>query len=77
MGGVRAYQDWKQSRINDCEELDMKIFDVNLDNLDSVTKKNLEHSLSVFIAEVKKVNGDEFPGQTLYQLVVSIQRYFN
>ena len=75
--GFKAYQDWRQSRINGCEQLDIKIFDANLENLSTVTKENLKHSLSVFIAEVKKVNGDDFPGQTLYQLVVSIQHYLN
>ena len=75
--GVRAYQQWRSSRLNDSETLDIEIFDASLDCLATVKKQNLEHSLCIFIAEVKKVNDDEYPGKTLYQLAVSIQRYLN
>ena len=57
--GVRAYQQWRVNRLNDSETLDINIFDA------TVTKQNLEHALCIFIAEVKKVNGDEYPGKTL------------
>ena len=75
--GVRAYQQWRSNRLSDSEQYDSRIFDANLDSLACVTKVNLEHALCVFIAEVKKVNGDEYPGCTLYQLAVSIQKYLN
>ena len=63
--------------MTDCENLDINIFDANLENLESVRKMNLEHALCIFIVEVKKVNWEEYPGKTLYQLTVSIQRYLN
>ena len=63
--------------MTDCENLDINIFDANLENLESVRKMNLEHALCIFIVEVKKGNGEEYPGKTLYQLTVSIQRYLN
>ena len=31
----------------------------------------------MFIAEVKKIDGTEYPGKTLYHLVVSIQKHLN
>ena len=77
MWAVRAYQQWRSSRITDSETFDINIFDSNLEDFSNVTKEKLEHSLCIFLAEVKKVNGDEYPGKTLYQLVVSIQRYLN
>ena len=75
--GVRAYQEWWKNRLTDCENLDINIFDANLENLESVRKMNLEHALCIFIVEVKKVNREEYPGKTLYQLTVSIQHYLN
>ena len=74
---VRAYQQWRNNKITDEHSFDIDVFDANLDDLSKVTKKNLEHALCIFLAEVKKVNGDEYPGKTLYQLVVAIQHYLN
>ena len=36
---------------------------------------NLIHSLCHFIPEITKVNDEAFPGKTLYQLIVSLQKY--
>ena len=74
---VRAYQQWRTNRLRDSQNLNIDIFDSNLENLCNLSKQNLENVLCIFIAEVKKVNGEEYPGKTLYQLIVSIQWYLN
>ena len=38
-----------------------------------ITGKSLKFALCHFITEVKKVNGDDFPGKTLYDIIVCIQ----
>ncbi len=38
-------------------------------------KVSLSYALSNFIMEVKKRDGTDFPGQTLYQIVICIQFY--
>ena len=75
--GVRAYQEWRLNRLNDIGTYDENIFNANLDDLKSVTKVNLVKSLCRFIVEVKKVSGEEYPGKTLYQLAISIQKYLH
>ena len=38
----------------------------------------LSHSLCRFIPEVTKVNnGGEYPGKTLYKMIIAIQKYLN
>ena len=45
-------------------------------NLESLTKENLQHSLCRFVPEVTKRKGDGlYPGKTLYQMIVAIQKY--
>ena len=73
--GVKAYQEWCENRLSDGESYDEHIFNANLDDVGKLTKENLEHSLCIFIADVCKLNGDNYPGLTLYQLTVSIQRF--
>ena len=73
--GVKTYQEWRENKLSDIANYDECVFNVNLDNLESLTKQNLEHSLCMFIAEVCKVNGDDYPGKMLYQLTVSIERF--
>ena len=77
MWGYRTYQEWRAKKLSDCNAYDVDIFNANLDDLKSLTMENFESSLCVFIAEVNKVNGEDYPGMTLYQLSVSIQKYLN
>ncbi len=44
----------------------------DLNNVRQVSKGNLAFSLCAFISEVKN-DGSEFPGATLYQIVICIQ----
>ena len=75
--GVRAFNSWRDNKIKNCETLDMKIFDANLDNVKSLRKSDLSHALTRFIPEVTKCNGDDYPGKTLYEMIVSIQKFLN
>lgn len=40
------------------------------------SEPELDEVLSVFISQVRKHNKDRYPGQTLYEMVTSIQKYF-
>jgi hypothetical protein len=44
--------------------------------LENMTKDELNYSISRFLCEVKKQNGDHYPGKTLHELVICIQLYF-
>jgi integrase len=45
--------------------------------LENMTKDELNYSISRFICEVKKKNGDDYPGETLHELVISLQLHFD
>ena len=52
--------------------------EVDFDVVKSILKENLIHSLCRFIPEItKKKDGSPYPGKTLYEMIVSIQKYLN
>ena len=72
---VNAYCEWRISRLESVQ-FDQSIFDCDLRNLVGITKENLEYSLCRFVPEVTKSKGDgPYPGKTLYQLIVAIQKF--
>ncbi len=52
---------------------DMRILWGDLNNVRQVSKGNLAFSLCAFVSEVKKKDGTEYPGATLYQIIICIQ----
>ena len=57
---------------------DPGIYFADLRNLETLEKHNLQHALCHFIPEVTKVRGDgPYPGTTLCQMIVSIQKYLS
>ena len=72
---VKAYSDWRKNVLGSAETFDSRIYDSDLARVDIHEKDSFEFSMCKFIAEVKKVNGDEYPGKTLYHIVVSIQKH--
>ena len=74
--GVNAYCEWRSERL--VKQYNEAIFNANLEDLYSLTKENLEEALCFFVSEVTKSKGGvPYPGKTLYELVVSIQKYLN
>ena len=52
--------------------------EVDLDVVGSITKENLCYALCRFIPEItKKKDGTPYPGKTLYEMIVCIQKYLN
>ena len=73
---VRAYQEWRESRINDVMNYDLDIFESNLDDLENLREKQFENALCRFIPEVTKVKDKgEYPGKTLYEMVIALQKF--
>ena len=46
-------------------------------NLDKMSDEQLDFVLARFIAEVRKEDGQEYPGKTLYEMIDSIQTKCN
>ena len=75
--GVKAYKEWRTSRINDIVNFDIKIFDADLDKVDVLTKENFAYALCSFIPEVTKLDGSDYPGKTLYEMLMLIQKFLH
>ena len=72
---VTAYVDWRNDRLQNFN-YDVGIYYMQMLDLKSLMKENLQHVLCRFVPEVTKKKGDGlFPGKTLYQMVVAIQKY--
>ncbi len=69
---VQLYRNWwfQCCAKVDC---DSRIKWASLDNLKQVSKANLCFGLCSFISEIKKKDGKEFPGSSLYQIIICVQ----
>ena len=54
---------------------DMEHIFADLDNVFTLTVENLSYALCQFITEICKLDGSDFPGKTLYDIVICIQFY--
>ena len=76
--GVRAFSEWRLSKLSEIENYDELVFESDLKNVSGLTKQGLIHSLCMFIPEVTKVkDGSDYPGKTLYEMITSIQKYLH
>ena len=71
---IAAYNRWRNNRL-ETYEYDYGIYFADIMEPDKLEKMNLCHSLCYFIPKITKKSGEHFPGKTLYQLVVVIQKY--
>ena len=75
--GVRAYYQWRNHRLSDISRFDVRILECDLSTPTLVTKENFIFAMCAFIPEVTKLNGSDYPGKTLYEMVMSVQKYLN
>ena len=69
---AQMYHDWRNFRLmNGCT--DLRVVSTDINSLSKLDKVSLSYSLSNFIMEVRKHDGTDFPGQTLYQIVICLQ----
>ncbi len=69
---TNMYHQWQIQR-NKNPEL-VYIF-VDLDDIPSLTKRNLSYGMCRFITEIKKLNGGDFPPKTIYEIVICVQMF--
>ena len=72
---VTAYNDWREERLRTFN-YDYPIYEANLNDLKNLDKANLQYVLCRFVPKVTRKRGDgPFPGKTLYQMIVAIQKH--
>ena len=67
---TKMYRDWREYRHS---FLDKQRITCDLDDKSTITKESLIFALSHFLTEVKKVDGSDFPGKTLYEILICMQ----
>ena len=77
MWGMNTYKEWRYHCLSDPRWFDVRIFEADLDNV-MLNIENFQLVMCKFNAEVTKLkDGTDYPGKTLYHLVISIQKFLN
>ena len=66
---IKMYRDWRNYRHSHGYEQ----IECDLDDKSTITHPNLIFALVRFITEVKKVDGSDYPGKTLYDILICVQ----
>ena len=74
---MHAFNEWREDRLYRFQ-YDVGIFYADLNDVGTLTKENLNHTLCRFIPEVMKQKGHgPYLGRTLYQMIKVIQKHLN
>ena len=75
---VRTFKEWHNVKLGSPVTFDPLVLEVDIDVMGSLTKENFCHALCKFIPEVtKKKDASDYPGKTLYEMVVALQKHIN
>ena len=66
---TKRHHEWREYH----HSLGLEYIDCNLDDRATITATSLDFALCRFITEVKKVDGSDFPGKTLYDIIICLQ----
>ena len=66
---VKMFHEWREFRHSG----GFDFIYCDLDNKASITEESLNFALPRFLTEVKKVDGTDYPGKTLYEILICIQ----
>ena len=73
---VNLYSGWRTNRLSKfCNSVE--IVRADLDKLHQFNQNDLCYSLCRFIREVKKLNGEDFPPNTVREIVIMLQMYLH
>ena len=67
---MRMYRDWRMYRNNNPDLLNIE---TDLDDENIVDKEGLVRDICRFLTEVRKLDGSQFLGKTLYDIVICLQ----
>ena len=62
------YREWRLH----CHGLGFEKIECDLEDPATITAETLKFALCCFVTEVKKLDGSDYPGKTLYHLVICI-----
>ena len=72
---MKVFEEWKKQRNKAVLKEDYSGEPVIQEDIDDISDKMLDFTLARFVAEVRKEDGQEYPGKTLDEILSSIQMY--
>ena len=72
---LKVFEEWKKQRNEAVLKEDYSGQPVIQEDIDEMSDKMLDFTLARFVAEVRKEDGQEYPGKTLYEILSSIEMY--
>ena len=72
---LKVFDQWMVERNKAVNEMSYSGEPLINENLDEMSEEQLDFVLARFIAEVRKEDGQEYPGKTLYEMISSIQTF--
>ena len=72
---LKVFEEWKKQRNEAVLKEDYSGEPVIQEDIDEMSEEMLDFTLARFVAEVRKEDGQEYPGKTLYEILRSIQMY--
>lgn len=72
---IKVFEDWQLQR-NGCAMDDVSV-DMIPGHFLTMSPERMRSALGFFILEVRKKNGDYYPSDTLYELIISLQIYLH
>ena len=76
MWAVNMYNHWRQNRMTK-PGVPYQIIQANLEMMNGFTQSDLCYSMCRFVREVKKLDGSDYPPNTIRELVVMIQMFMH
>ena len=72
---MKVFEEWKKQRNEAVLKEDYSGEPVIQEDIDEMSDEMLDLTLAGFVAEVRKEDGQEYPGKTLYEILSSIEMY--
>ena len=69
---VKMFKEWRMSRNN---QPGVEQVECDLDNKATITVESIVFTLTRFITEIKKLDGNDYPSKTMYEIVICFQFY--
>ena len=75
VGVLKVFDQWMVERNEAVNKISYSGEPLINENLDEMSDEQLDFVLARFISEVRKEDGQEYPGKTLYEMISSIQTF--
>ena len=66
------YSEWREEHNRNP---DFAMINADINDVSTLTKRNLSYALCHFMTEIKKLDGSDYPPCTLYGIVIGIQMF--